>query len=44
MTPIIADGVKLAAVVAVFSLVGGLALGFHALRGGKLWREHDGKE
>jgi len=44
MSPILADGIALAAAVAVFALAGGLALGFHALRGGKLWREPEGEE
>jgi len=43
MTPILADAIALAAVVGLFSLAAGLALGVHAWRGGKLWREGGGE-
>ena len=42
MTQILADAIALAALVGVFSLAGGLALGFYLVRGGKLWSEPHG--
>jgi hypothetical protein len=44
MTPIIADWLKLMALLAVFSLGVGTLLSIYLMRGGKLWREPDGKE
>jgi len=44
MTPILEDGLKLLALVAAFGLSCGIALGLHALAGGKLWKEPHGKE